>query len=407
MPYKTLTRFLFLPELEITAIFSTGRWSGYYRAHKTSKFEVCPKCASPSSSIYDHRTVTIRDEPIRRKAVFLLIKKRRFFCKTCKKPFTEPISGITKQHRTTHRFKRGLQWACEHFTDLNKVREAYKCAKSTLYKAHYEILRQKQKTRSYPLPKQLGIDEHSIRKPKYKSTEYSTIVVDHKNRRVYELFEGRNKEAIDDAFKNMKGKENVQVVTMDMSSTYRSAMRRHLPNATIVADRFHVQRMMNRLVNKKRKELTGDKRTHPIRTILLRDNSKLDWEIRRRLLRWLNEEQCRSLKEAYEFKEAISRLYRMKGYDRAKTVWCKLMDRMGKTKDHEVKGVRATLLNWGREILAYFRFRLTNGRVEGFNRKAKLLQRRAYGYSNFQNYRLRLLNECSGREFRGVPTTKR
>lgn len=407
MPYDTLTRFLFLPELKITAIFSTGRWAGYYKAQKTSKFEVCPKCATPSYSIYDHRNVTIRDEPIRRKAVFLLIKKRRFWCKACRKPFMEPISGITKGHRSTHRFKRGLQWACDHFTDLNKVREAYKCAKSTLYKAHYEILGQKQKARTYPLPKQLGIDEHSIRKPKYKSTEYSTIVVDHKNRKIYDLFEGRSKEAIDNAFEKMNGKDNVEVVTMDMSPTYRSAMRRHFPNATIVADRFHVQRMMNRLVNKKRKELTGDKRSHPIRTLLLRDNSKLDWDMKRRLSCWLNEDKCRWLKEAYEFKEAISRLYRIKGYDRARTVWCKLMDRMGKSKDDEVKGVRATLLNWGREILSYFRFKLTNGRVEGFNRKAKLLQRRAYGYSNFQNYRLRLLNECSGRTVRMAPTLKR
>ncbi len=361
MPYETLTRFLFLPELEITAIFSTGRWAGYYRAHKTSKFEVCPKCATPSSSIYDHRTVKIRDEPIRRKTVFLLIKKRRFWCKTCSKPFTEPVSGITKQHRTTHRFKRALQWACEHFTDLNKVRDVYKCAKSTLYKAHYEILAQKQKARTYPLPKSIGIDEHSIRKPKYKATEYSTIVVDHKNRKVFDLFEGRGKEDIEHAFENMKGKENVRVVTMDMSSTYRSAMKKHLPNATIVADRFHVQRMMNRLVNKKRKELTGDKRTHPIRALLLRDSSRLDWDIRRRMLRWLNNEpKCAELRDAYECKEAINRLYRTKGYNRAKIAWCKLMDKMGKSKVDEVKGVRTTLLNWSKEILAYFRFRLTN-----------------------------------------------
>ena len=46
------------------------------------------------------------------------------------------------------------------------------------------------------------------------------------------------------------------------------------------------------------------------------------------------------------------------------------------------------------EILAYFGTGLTNGRTEGFNNKAKLVKRRAYGYRSFRNYRLRLLNAC-------------
>lgn len=47
------------------------------------------------------------------------------------------------------------------------------------------------------------------------------------------------------------------------------------------------------------------------------------------------------------------------------------------------------------EILAYFYCRLTNARTEGFNGKAKLVIRRAYGYKSFRNYRLRLLNSCA------------
>jgi hypothetical protein len=34
---------------------------------------------------------------------------------------------------------------------------------------------------------------------------------------------------------------------------------------------------------------------------------------------------------------------------------------------------------------------LTNGRTEGFNRVAKLIQRNAYGFRNFENYRRRLI----------------
>ena len=48
-----------------------------------------------------------------------------------------------------------------------------------------------------------------------------------------------------------------------------------------------------------------------------------------------------------------------------------------------------------REILNYFDYPITNGRTEGFNNKAKLVKKRAYGYRNFGNYRLRLLNACA------------
>ena len=51
-------------------------------------------------------------------------------------------------------------------------------------------------------------------------------------------------------------------------------------------------------------------------------------------------------------------------------------------------------MRWRKEILAYFYSHLTNARVEGFNLKAKLVKRRAYGYKSFRNYRLRLLTAC-------------
>jgi transposase len=61
----------------------------------------------------------------------------------------------------------------------------------------------------------------------------------------------------------------------------------------------------------------------------------------------------------------------------------------------EIQTFRRTLVKWRREVLAYFHTRLTNGPTEGFNNKAKLVKRRAYGYRSFSNYRLRLLNACA------------
>ncbi len=50
-----------------------------------------------------------------------------------------------------------------------------------------------------------------------------------------------------------------------------------------------------------------------------------------------------------------------------------------------------TLKRWIDEIVAYFDCRTTQGAVEGINQKIKLIKRRAYGLTNFDNFRRRVL----------------
>jgi transposase len=41
-------------------------------------------------------------------------------------------------------------------------------------------------------------------------------------------------------------------------------------------------------------------------------------------------------------------------------------------------------------VCNYFAHRTTNGVAEGINTKIKLIKRQGYGFSNFENFRLRL-----------------
>ena len=54
-----------------------------------------------------------------------------------------------------------------------------------------------------------------------------------------------------------------------------------------------------------------------------------------------------------------------------------------------------TLQSWSQEIVAMWRFTRNNGITEGFHTKMELLQRQAYGFRNFQNYRMRVKVLCS------------
>ena len=54
-----------------------------------------------------------------------------------------------------------------------------------------------------------------------------------------------------------------------------------------------------------------------------------------------------------------------------------------------------TLHAWREEIATMWRFTRNNGITEGFHTKMEVLQRQAYGFRNFQNYRLRVKVMCS------------
>lgn len=311
MPLETLSHFVLFSELDLVKI-KHFEWGGTYYCRKNTPFEVCPRCAAKSASVYDHREVSIKDAPVRGKQVELVIRKRRFWCKPCKKPFTEPVAGISKGHRTTARWRRHLLWACEVFTDLKQVRRHLRCSYSTLYRIYYEQLELKQRQRRYAWPSVIGIDEHKFKRhPEGGWPIFATSIVDHKNRRVYDLVEGRDRAKLVQDLHHLPGREGVKVVTMDLSTTYRSFVKEFFPNAKIIADKFHVLRLLTPAINRLRKEATGDKRSLPVRKLLLRNGPDLDFFKRSVLHKWLN--QHPDLREVYFVKEALHRLYRTKG----------------------------------------------------------------------------------------------
>ncbi|CAE6698536.1 transposase [Candidatus Nitrotoga fabula] len=58
------------------------------------------------------------------------------------------------------------------------------------------------------------------------------------------------------------------------------------------------------------------------------------------------------------------------------------------------KALAATLLSWLEPIVRMWRFSRSNGITEGFHTKMEMLSRRAYGFRNFENYRMRVLAQC-------------
>lgn len=392
--WDSIARLVLLPELNLVNKWQPGKFRTDYKTIKESEFEICPKCATKSSSVHDRRWVKVQDQPIRGSGVFLHILKRRFRCPNCKKVFTEPVQGISKGYKTTQRYRRGIKWACENFADLKRVQRAYSCSAWLVYKVFYEQLALKLKERqNQPWPSTIGIDEHSFRRDKKLGvTEFATLIADYSHNRIFELVLGKTANGIKHDLGHIDGRENVKNVVLDLCDPFKKFAREHFPNANVVADKFHVLRLLNGAINSRRKEITGDKRSNPIRKLLLRSGKNLKYFEKVALYKWLEEHA--ELKEIYHFKESLFGFYRINGFERATNAFTGLTDRMATSNLPEIKTLRKTLMKWRKEILAYFLQKLTNGKTEGYNRLAKLYQYRAFGFKSFKNYRLRLLNAC-------------
>lgn len=182
-------------------------------------------------------------------------------------------------------------------------------------------------------------------------------------------------------------------MVIDLCDSYKNFTQRFFPNARLVADKFHVLRLLTPHINRRRKQITGDRRSAAIRRLLLRSRFRLDHSSRFAVDTWLA--QHPELRALYEAKESLHTIYRIRGVDRAGQALTALTDRLAVSPVPELQTFRRTLVRWRREILAYFDTRLTNARTDGFNNKAKLVEKRAYGYRSFRNYRLRLLNACA------------
>ncbi len=95
-------------------------------------------------------------------------------------------------------------------------------------------------TRRFPCPRYLGIEEHTL----HKSRRFCTTFCDLKNRRIFDVRPGRSEADLAAFLGKLKGRDKVKIVCIDVASPYRSLIRRYFPKARIVADRFHVVRLI-------------------------------------------------------------------------------------------------------------------------------------------------------------------
>lgn len=355
-------------------------------------FEICFRCAEKSSVRCGKVFVTVREAPLREKPLWLRIEKHRYYCKRCRKPFTEAVEGVWPRRRSTSHFRKAVAKDCENYTNLSLVRKHHSCSSGFIYKVHFEVLKNKLKDRAnMRWPKVLGIDEHFFtRRNGY--AEFATVFCDLKKRRLFEMCKGKDLKSISEIIEQYPGREEVQVVVIDLSNGYRGIVRKMFPNAKIIADKFHALRLLTPAMMKLRKQINGNRLELKQRRLLLRNREDLKYFEKFEMDKFL--EKHPELEELYEFKERLRVFYRCRNHRQARRNLEMFIQDLEKSAQTSAQTLGRTLNRWKEELINYFGNGWTNGFTEATNGTAKALQRRARGFKNFVNYRLKTLNAC-------------
>lgn len=355
-------------------------------------FEVCPRCATPSKTLAGKAYSLVREAPLRERPLWLRIEKHRYFCKGCRKPFTESVEGIWPRRRSTSYFRKAVAKDCEFYVNLDLVRKHHSCSSGFIYKVHYETLAIKLKDREQiKWPEILGIDEHFFtRRNGY--AEFATVFCDLQKRRLFEMCKGKDTKSIFDAVSHYPGRERVKVVVIDLSNGYLSVVRKLFPNAKIVADKFHALRLLTPAMMKLRKQINGNRLELKQRRLLLKNRENLAYAQKKELDKFLEKHPL--LEELYWYKERLRMFYKCRNRRQGRRNLECIIEDLKSSSLEAAQTLSRTLEKWKDQLVNYFEKRWTNGFTEATNGNAKALQKRARGFKNFVNYRMKTLNAC-------------
>ncbi len=359
----------------------------HIKAETAEPLTICSNCRSREVVGYGRVEVLVHDLPMHGKRVGIYVDARRFKCKSCSKTFMEHLPDVNANRWMTDRLVKwvGQRSLTNTFTG---IAEEIGVTEGTIRNVFSDYLTELERTVRFETPKWMGIDEiHIIQKPR-------AVISNLHNNTAVNLLPNRNKKTIASYLSNLKDKDSVQYVAMDMWRPYREAVNEVIPDAKVVVDKFHVVRMANVAMESVRKSLRADlspKQRRGLmhdRFVLLRRQNQLTDQESFNLDGWTKNYPL--LGEAYRLKEEFFNIYQAPSKQQAQIRY----EQWLKSIPVELRGHYELIItawsNWQPFILEYFNHPITNAYTESLNSLIRVLNRLGRGYS-FEALRAKIL----------------
>jgi len=356
----------------------------------------CPHCSDWDLRIKDTFIRKIRHESLGNRKTLLIIKAHKYRCNNCGRYFNQRFPGVLKYKRSTEAFRREIFEKHNSGICQSRLSELAAIGSATVERWYHDYLKVSvSRWQNNPCPMVIGIDEHFFS----RRTGYATTICDLKNHRVFDVTLGRTELSLASYFNNLNGKEKVRVVVMDLADHYRSLITKHLPKAVIVADRFHVVRLVNHHFLKLWQQIDpAGRKNRGLLSLMRRHEWHLTSQQKERLSLYFSNHSA--LKPIYEVKQGLTRLLLVKHQTARECrqlipIFLDYIEKLKAAIFEPLVTLGKTLESWQKEVVRMWRFTKSNGITEGFHNKMEMISRRAFGFRNFENYRLRVKALCA------------
>lgn len=360
----------------------------------TVEAAVCPLCKSISVDVKERQERCVRDLDWSGKRTFLHFAIRRFDCPECGHRFTEELQAVAWRRHQTVRFETEVYQRCLE-SSKSAVAKAFHLSYATVDGIFKRYAQRQERRSQLGTVRILGMDEIAVKK---RHQQYALVLSDLERRCVLAVLPSREQSELQRwcATLSTEQKAAISVVSMDMWRPYRSFVECSLPQARIVADRFHVMKQLNDQLSKARRQIqrTADEQTQDAlkgcRWLLVRNRSELSRAEQTKLQQLLDTDA--QLRSAYLFKEEFRLIFeKLHDREQARRFLNAWILKVRYSSNKYLLDFVTTLTNWFEPILNYFDKRVTNGFVEGMNRAIRFIISRAFGFRNFDNFRLQVL----------------
>jgi transposase len=248
--------------------------------------------------------------------------------------------------------------------------------------------------------KKMGVDEKSLG----KGHNYLTLVYDLEATTVEHIEDDRRKESLDGYFSLLTPRQRakIEAIATDIWDPYLASIREHVPQSEekVVFDRYHLMTHMMKAVDTVRKQehrelreggrdlLTGTK------YLWLYSRENLP-ESRREEFALLRKKRLRTGR-AWAIKESLRDLWTYQSPAWAQKHFESWYGWAIRSRLKPVKAVARMFRKYLKNIMTFFKHRITNAVSEALNSTIQTIKKKACGFRNREHFKISIYFHCGG-----------
>jgi transposase len=340
-----------------------------------------------------HENRVFRGLPIGSRPVWIHLPVARVACQKCRVVRQVRVKFARERVSYTRSFERYVLELSAHMT-IQDVANHLDVSWDVVKGIQKRFLAKKFARPKLRKVRTIAIDEIHVG----RSRRFATVVLDLDTGAVIFVGKGRGIEALKPFWRRLRqARARITAVATDMAGGYIAAVRKFLPEAVHVFDRFHVMKLYNQKLSDFRREVyralpdkLQQKVLKGIRWLLLKNPENLDDE----------KDEHRRLEAALELNAPLATAYYMKELlrffweqpsKRAARRWLDEWIWLAEASGiHMLKQFARTLAAHRMGLLAWYDHPISTGPLEATNTKIQLLKRQAYGYRDEEFFHLKI-----------------